>query len=70
MNILMIRSSDSTFVRVADYPTYALAVRAGQDLAPGNFYIDTGTRVPSREEQLLIEPKLRVSRRQAILDTL
>lgn len=53
MNLLYIRK-DSDFVRVKNYPDYAAAVTAGQDLAPRNFYVDTGDRIPTREEQLLI----------------
>lgn len=48
----------SGFDRHQKYTEYRDAVFAGQDLAGfGNFYVDTGDRVPSREEQLCEEPK-------------
>lgn len=74
MNNLFIRTSPSTFVLAQPYKTYALAVEAGQDLAGyGNFYVDTGTHVPSREEQLLepIKPNpRRISAKQKLLNSI
>lgn len=39
------------------YPSYHEAILAGQSIAPRNFMVDTGSRVPSRAEQLLFDPK-------------
>lgn len=71
MNILYIRKTNGEFVKAKAFPTYALAVTAGQDLAPRNFYVDTGDRVPTREEQLLLPTDMSLAeRRLALLLTL
>lgn len=44
--------------RIATFPTYRAAVEKGQQLfGYGNFNVDTGIRVPTRDEQLLTEDK-------------
>lgn len=38
------------------FDSYHDAILAGQELAPRNFMVDTGSRVPTRAEQLLHDP--------------
>lgn len=40
---------------IRNFPTYREAVIAGQTLG-GRFWVDTDTRVPTRDEQLLLAP--------------
>lgn len=37
------------------FPSYHDAILAGQETAPRNFMVNTGSRVPSRKEQLLFD---------------
>lgn len=73
---LYIRKRHTTFVLAKGYPNYREAVLSGQELGGyGQFYVDTGTRVPSREEQLLqpftrkSKPKTK-TKKQQILDSI
>ncbi len=73
MNILYCRHFEGEFKKAQGYSNYEDAVQAGQELVGyGNFYIETGVRVPSREEQLLLPqskptPKTK-SKKQKLLD--
>lgn len=73
---LFLRANRSKFKFAKSYSTYSEAVLSGQKLAGyGNFYVDTGSRAPCREEQLLlpftrkIKPKTK-TKKQQILDSL
>ncbi len=82
MTHILYVSKNGEFTRAAVYSTYRDAVLCGQDIAGyGNFYIETGNHVPSREEQLLVEgfvprhsTRPRANRisaaRQAVLDSI
>lgn len=64
----------SKFVFAKGYPNYREAVLAGQELGGySNFYVETGTRAPRREEQLLLpftnKPKTK-TKKQQILDSI
>jgi hypothetical protein len=71
---LYIRKTSSKFVLAKGYPNYREAVLSGQELGGyGKFYVDCGTHVPSREEQLLQpftrKPKTK-TKKQQILDSI
>lgn len=51
---LFYRDLAGEWILVKAFPTYYAAVRFGQSYHPNNFNVDTGDRVPSREEQLLL----------------
>lgn len=73
MNTLMIRQSSGEFKSYGDFPTYALAIEAGATMAPFNFYIETGSRIPTREEQLGLEvkpKKAKPNKIKSIIDSL
>ena len=73
---LYIRKTPSKFVLAKNYPNYREAVMAGQDLGGyGQFFVETGARAPSREEQLLQpitrKPKTKTkNKKQQILDSI
>jgi hypothetical protein len=73
---LYIRGLNDRFHLAKNYPNYLEAVLSGQELGGyGQFYVDTGTRVPSREEQLLQpftrKPKTKTkTKKQQILDSI
>ncbi len=67
--------TNGVWIRGRDYPTYHEAILAGQEICPVGFNIDTGDRVPTREEQLLLPPlfsetKKTKTKRQLILEDL
>jgi len=71
---LYIRKALSKFVLAKAYPNYREAVLSGQELGGyGQFYVDTGARAPSREEQLLQpftrKPKTK-TKKQQVLDSI
>lgn len=57
------RRSETThagFHSLGSFPDYKSAVLEGQEVSgPGNFYVHTGERAPTREEQLLLPPVVR-----------
>ena len=75
MNQLYLRKSSSTFTAHSTGRDYHALVELGQTLVGyGNFYIESGTRVPTREEQLLLPPLSvkapRRSRKTEILESI
>ena len=59
-----------TFAVTRQFHTYRAAVKYGQEYAGyGNFSIDTGNHIPSREEQLLIKTKT-TNKKQQILNSI
>lgn len=74
MNILYIRNKKYQFEKEATSNDYHSLVQLGQQLAGyGRFYVESGTRVPTREEQLLLPPlpgPTKRNRKQEILESI
>lgn len=51
MNRLLIYK-DGVWTNHGNYSTYREAILIGKELAPFSYTIDTGDRIPTREEQL------------------
>lgn len=56
------------FVQYGNPTSYHEAVKLGQTVAGAyNFYVHTGDRIPTREEQLLLPPRIAGKRRNVKL---